>query len=412
MNNEGLPQRGSGIAFASFCLWTFVLLSRPQDLFTFLIPIRPALMMGGLTLGIVSMYSKQLQGPPYFAERQVKYYMALLLIMVLGIPSSLYARLSFVIIFTEYINVIAFFFIFYKLVDSVEKLYRVILIGCLGNGLYLMYSLSKVGLGEGRFTYGEMFDPNDLAYFTLCFMPLNLLFISRDNPFWIRLACLGSFSISTLLILMTGSRGGMLGIGVAGILILVLKTKTIGFFLKSVLVALCFILLNYSPMDTERFMTLFSIQEDYNVTDETGRVAIWTLGLKSMIKNPLTGVGVGCFGNAVGLDRAERGAYTVRWQTAHNSAVQIGTETGVIGLTLFLLLCGNVFMIFHRGKKSAESLKLVKICEMGFVGFAGMFVSAMFLSQAYSLYWAFYVVFSAVTSQLLEKQQAHELVQE
>jgi hypothetical protein len=86
--------------------------------------------------------------------------------------------------------------------------------------------------------------------------------------------------------------------------------------------------------------------------------------------------------------------------------VQIGAETGVAGLTLFLLLSLNVFVIFNRLKKHAVSDKLIKIGEMGFVGFAGMFTSAMFLSQAYSLYWAFYVIISAVANQLLVKEQA------
>ena len=50
--------------------------------------------------------------------------------------------------------------------------------------------------------------------------------------------------------------------------------------------------------------------------------------------------------------------------------------------------------------------KLKKIGEMGLAGFIGMFTAAFFLSQAYSLYWAFYIMFSAVAFRLLTKELA------
>jgi O-antigen ligase len=165
------------------------------------------------------------------------------------------------------------------------------------------------------------------------------------------------------------------------------------------------VIVSQFPINTERFKTLLTIEEDYNVWDETGRMAIWKIGLRAMLANPLTGVGVGCFYNAVGLDREARGAETLKWQAAHNSVVQIGTETGVIGLTLFLLMSKNVLLVFRRVKKAEVPESLIKIGEMGLVGFAGMFIASLFLSQAYSMYWAFYVVLSAVASQLLAREQ-------
>jgi len=84
--------------------------------------------------------------------------------------------------------------------------------------------------------------------------------------------------------------------------------------------------------------------------------------------------------------------------------VQIGTETGVIGMTLFLLMSLNVMRILRRVKRGRCPEKLDRIAEMGLAGFVGLFVSGMFLSQAYSFYWAFYVVFSAVVSHLAARR--------
>lgn len=89
---------------------------------------------------------------------------------------------------------------------------------------------------------------------------------------------------------------------------------------------------------------------------------------------------------------------------AHNSLVQIGAETGIFGLILFCLMSSNVFKITGLiiGKSQAE--ELVKISEMVRAGFIGHFISAMFLSQAYSVYWAFYIALSAVLKHILDNE--------
>jgi len=150
-----------------------------------------------------------------------------------------------------------------------------------------------------------------------------------------------------------------------------------------------------------------NVKQDYNVYDETGRIAIWTIGMRNMLANPLTGVGVGCFPESVGRDRVRRGAESLRWQTAHNSVVQIGTETGILGMALFLLMSLNVFRIFYRVRKGTYSDKLIRVAEVGRVGFLGLFAAGFFLSQAYSFYWAFYIVLSATVNQLSSKEMGY-----
>ena len=400
------PENATRSAFFIFCLWAFVVLCRPQDLFPVLGQFRPALAMGIVTLFFVFLRLKDLPGPALFKERQIKYFSALVLIMILGIPWSLYARLSFELIFLGYINVVLFVYIFYKLVNSVERLYTVLLISCLGNGLYSAFALINYEMGRLRF--GGMFDPNDIVFFTLGFLPLNLLFISRDNPVWLRLACLACFGMGMLLILLTSSRGGMVAFIIVAAMLLLLKTHTVRFALKAAIIAISLVFINVSPVDTERFMTLLNLEDDYNIQDETGRMEIWKIGARAIRDNPLTGVGVGCYGEAVGRDREARGASTLRWQAPHNSVVQIGTETGIIGLALFLLLSFNVVRILNRARKKAIQKKLIKIGEMGIIGFTGLFISGFFLSHAYSFYFAFYFVISAVVSQLLLKEKISE----
>jgi O-antigen ligase len=391
-----------GLLFVVFCLWAFVLLSRPQDIFSGLALLRPALTTGALVLIMIILRYSEMGKISLFKETQIKMYMALFLVMVLGIPFSLFVRKSFTAVVTEYVIVVFFVFAFYKIVDSARKVLTVLLLGSLGTGLYAVFSIMSGSFSSHRLYFGGMFDPNDLAFFSLSFLPFNLIFISRGNPTWKRLACFGSFLAGTLLILLTGSRGGIIGFGVALTMLFFTRTLTMKWSTKviSILLLVIFVTLNYSKIDLSRYETLKDVNEDYNMWDETGRINIWKIGMRAMLANPLTGVGVGCFNEAVGRDRARRGVPTQYWQAPHNMLVQIGAETGVIGLALFMLISLKAYLILRKAWKKGHSKDLVRIGEMGRIAFAGLFISGLFLSQAYSIYWAFFVALSAVVSRL------------
>ena len=390
-----------GLIFYVFCIWTFVLLCRPQDIFPILAEIRPALLSGVLTLAIVFLRFREIRGPSFSHERQVILYTALFFVMVFGIPFSLYRKLSFMTVFAEYINVILFFYIFFKVINSIRKLKKILLLMCLGNGLYLLFSLIVGSYYYNRLYFGKMFDPNDLAFFALSFLPLNLIFLGRENHFLAKFGCLACFGICVLIIILTGSRGGNIAFGFVLCVLMVMKSSTIGKKFKVSLILVCIIFMINLPANIDRVLTIFSTEEDYNITEETGRIAIWKSGWSIFLNYPLTGVGVGCFGEALGKERELKGLETTGWQAAHNMVVQIGVETGIFGLFLFLFLSYNVFRIFLNVRRSSISTNLVQVSEMGILGFLGLFISGMFLSQAYSLYWAFYVVISASVNQLL-----------
>ena len=403
------PEKATSFAFLIFCIWTFVILCRPQDLFPVFGHFRPALTMGALTLGFVILRLKDLPGPPLFQERQIKYYTAFLLVMVLGIPFASHVRLAFESVFPTYIYVIIFVFIFYKLVSSIRRLYTVLLVSCLGSGLYSAVSLINYEMGRLRF--GGMFDPNDIAFFTLGFLPLNLIFISRDNPFWVRFACLCFFAMGVLLILLTGSRGGFLAFIAVTALLLLLKTRTVVPPIKVAFAVMCMVFLSVFTIDAERYKSILNLEDDYNIqlADEGGgRMGLWKFGMRAMLDNPLSGVGVGGSPRARFLDQQEFERRDLAYRPMHNSVVQIGAETGVIGFALFLFLCLNVVRIFNRARKMASNEKLVKIGEMGIIGFIGLFISGFFLTHGYSFYFVFYFVTSAIVSQLLVKEQISE----
>jgi O-antigen ligase len=296
------------------------------------------------------------------------------------------------------------------LINNIEKLKTILFIACLGTVIYSVYSLSAGRLIANRLMVGDMFDPNDIGFFLLSFLPFNFLFFSKENANYKKIICLSNVIVSTLVVMMTGSRSGFLALATGALILLLTRTRTIKASYKIMVIILCFTAISYKIAEIEfsRFATIANIKEDYNVTSEFGRLQIWKTGLKFMLTHPLTGVGVGCFDEAIGRERTERGVIPY-WQTAHNSLIEIGAETGVIGFFLFALMSLKAYRIFKQAKQSAQSEDLLKIGEMARAGFVMHFICAMFLSQAYSLYWAFYIVSSAVLRRQMEREKVSNM---
>jgi O-antigen ligase len=295
-----------------------------------------------------------------------------------------------------YIVNILYFVLFYKIVNSKKELLNMLWLFCISTGVYSLIALLKGVSGSGRLEYGQMYDPNDLALYALSFLPLNFLFLSKSNPFWKRITSCGIIAVSLMVVLMSGSRGGFLALCLVVTMLLLSRSQLIKYSYKVTIVALVLIVITYggSAFNFTRFLSMTQIGGDYNVSDETGRLEIWKKGFGLMLNNPFTGVGISCFAEAIGRERAMRGLQEV-WQSPHNSLIQIGVEAGIIGMILYLLISYKAFRIFGRDKNINKAESMNQIGKTIQIGFAGYLVGAMFLSQAYSLIWVIYIVLSA-----------------
>jgi putative inorganic carbon (HCO3(-)) transporter len=385
-----------------FLTWAFVLMGRPQDIFTFLSPVRPALTLCLLTIFLAVIQRSKLGANRVLMNSQGKLYIALLCVMAISVPFAYYRSSAFIFLVTVYVNAAIFFILFYRLVDSTKKIEHMLFIVCLSSGLYSLAALLKgVSVGAERLAFGEVFDPNDLAYFAVSFLPFNLYFLSRENPVWKRILSLGNILACVMLILKTGSRGGFIALCLVGCMLLFAKKYVIKRSYKITLVVLGLLVFFFSAftINFSRFETITEIGSDYNTFDETGRISIWKKGFGLMLSHPF-GVGVSCFGEAIGKERLQRGLREI-WQAPHNSFIQIGTETGFIGLILYILITYRAFRIFGHTKNTGASESLIKISEMAKIGFCGHFVASMFLSQAYSIYWVFFIILSTTMQNLI-----------
>jgi O-antigen ligase len=382
-----------------FYIWTFILIARPQDFIDALIPLRPALSVGIVVVVFYLFYQSRYKNR-LLVNEQCKLYIYLLAAMIMSIPFAFYRRGAFDFFFTKYMILVLFFLLFFKLIDSDKKIKGILWTACIANSLYLISAVRHGDMASGRLRFGQMLDPNDLAYFAVSFLPFNLIFMTIKDSSWKRLVSLFNVSICILIIFMTGSRGGFLALAMVVVMMLFARGQIIKKSYKVLIVVLTVTVLVYgsTTIDYSRIGTMTQIGDDYNIYDETGRIAIWKTGIYFMLMNPLTGVGISCFGEAIGQDRIERGLQDI-WQAPHNSLVQIGTETGLPGLILFVLISYKAFRVFGNTKSAAGAEQMAIIGAMAQIGFVGHFVASMFLSQAYSGIWILFIALSATLSE-------------
>ena len=394
------------MTFNLFILWTFVLVGRPQDLIPAINSIRPALIVALVTLAFIILGSAKKRIGALLESKETKKYILFFLVMTAGIPFAYHRKVAFEQVMPSYTINMLFFFSFILLVDSFEKLKKVILTITVSTLIYGVFTLVKGTSSSGRLsTYGTMFDPNDIAYVLVSLFPLSLFYLAHKEGFLKKIIAIAAMASAVGVILLTGSRGGFISLAFVALFLLFtnmggIKKSHKVLFLAAMVVVVVF----YSDrINFERYSTMFSIEEDYNVTDEFGRLQIWSRAFQLIRSNPFTGVGANCFSMAIGYLREEM-HLTPKWQVAHNSYIQVATEIGLIGFFFFASLIVGGLRTFSKLRrfdiKSPEASRFKTLSSLFMVGFVGHLIAAFFLSQGYSIFFTLFFASSATLNRL------------
>jgi O-antigen ligase len=231
---------------------------------------------------------------------------------------------------------------------------------------------------------GDTYDPNDMA----AAMAVGVMLASgsvnrtRGVP---RLIAAAAALLLVIAIMKSGSRGGVLALGVGGVVFVIGQR---GGRRLIYLGALVFGGLGAwqmaSPVSRERLATLLSLQSDYNVSEKTGRLAVWRRGATYVADHPILGVGAGNFEVAEGawLElNGERG----KWSAPHNAYLQAFADLGIVGGVLFLSLIGVTASRAARLWRPPTSANTASIHRPELLAALLAFcVAALFLSLAYS----------------------------
>jgi probable O-glycosylation ligase (exosortase A-associated) len=227
-------------------------------------------------------------------------------------------------------------------------------------------------------------DNNDLALAINMSLPI-LFFLAREEKkkalrtiLWI------AFFASIGSVLLTYSRGGLLGLAVVlGVLAIKAKRKLLA---TSFLVAASLLVVSYAPQNwMERMQTFLAGDLDASAQ---GRINAWKFSWNLAMDYPVTGGGFGTFSQ----DLFERYAPDpTDFHGPHSIYFQMLAEQGFVGLTLMLLLLGSVLYSLRRLRKKVQQVptahSLGSYSHALETGLYAFIVSGAFLGRAYFDLW-------------------------
>lgn len=380
------------------CVAVYLLTSvgRVHQLFPVLALFRPAILSGLLAVALyladplASRRARLIWGP------STKWLIALLAWMMLAVPGALVRGTSFTLVFDSFVKTVLMFVVVAGAVRGPRDVERLAGIYLAGAAVYALVVIARFDLGTGdnwRLGHLYYYDANDFATFAVTAMPLGLYFLHAGRSTVVRLLAGVALGSLTLAFVNTGSRGGFVAL-VAVIAFIVVRYRSIALRWRVGVTALVAVVVLAAA--SERYwaqMSTILSDADYNRTDESGRLQIWSRGIGYMLGNPILGVGPDNFKAAEGMlsafsDRQQLGV-GVRWNAPHNSYLQVGVELGFPGLAIFIALIASAFIALRRCARWERRVarhdpgwpQLAPALTASLIGFV---VGAFFLSLAYS----------------------------
>ena len=249
-------------------------------------------------------------------------------------------------------------------------------------------------------------NPNDLALNLASFLPLALMYVKRPGPLVKRLLCAAIAVVMLMVIVLTKSRGGMLGtVAMLATFLVVSRSLTPGMMIVLVLTGM--LVLPVMPQAFWARMASITDAEKDPTGSRAERKELLKLGWEVFLEHPITGVGAGQFQN---LDVPGQ---PKRWRETHNAPLQVASELGFFGVVVFMFLIVRGFSaaswtrrqlawIYQRrtrkrtrdteedGLDQDERAFLQTHGAAMVAAMAGWFVCAFFASVAYN--WTFYYI--------------------
>lgn len=374
-----------------------ITISRIHQQVPILAVLRPGLTLTALCLGLALVFPRtvrwgELTSSP--TARRVLIFFALLCVLA---PFGLSFGASAKYVLDAFLSTMIFFALIVIATRNIGDLRFLV-------GSYVASILILIYLGLFVFktqTFGGfermdspgMYDANDLGPLFCAGLPLALLFAQSSGRLgrWFGYAAaLGTPAA----VAVTGSRGGFLGILATGFGLFVMTpgltmARRVGLLVSAVVVMAVVAPAGY----LDKMRSIVDSDNNYNFTDETGRIAIWTRGLGYLSERPLTGVGIGNFGRA----QWEKPTFSLTGaqipaQAPHNTFLQVLVELGVPTFLVWMSIvwAGVVGLMMLRDRlpkrwmrESAERRFLYLACSYLPVSFFGWAAAAFFVSHAY-----------------------------
>lgn len=247
---------------------------------------------------------------------------------------------------------------------------------------------------EGRITMqtanSTIANSNDLAAHVLLALPFLLYVVmDRKRSVVIKAAVFGAIGYGLWIVLGTGSRGGMIGLAVA---ILVLfwqasRPQKIAVVLGTILLAS--VIWPMLPSLTKaRLESVLGGEHEEAQQSQTSRIYLFKKSIEYTIRYPVFGIGSDQFATFEGYESRSEGKHG-NWHTAHNTFTQFSSENGI---PAFFFGAGSLIAAIvgvrriYRAARQRKLIDLIRVCQCYLLAMAGYLTAIMFLSHAYSFY--------------------------
>jgi O-antigen ligase len=256
--------------------------------------------------------------------------------------------------------------------------------------------LQRYFAGEDYFATLPYENQNDFAFILVTTIPLAGWLLVTST--WIkRVLLVGMIGVMLLAVVLSFSRGAIVGFGAAVVLALFSERRRALLAVGVVLLALVAVWAILEA-DPDRVQESYTVKERVATSNIDSRLDAWVAALTLSADHPALGVGPGNFGNHF-FEATGRTPGTENLFVVHNAYLDVMTEVGVIAFFLFL---AYLALVYGR----------VRACERGGVGPPGYafalrlclftaLVSALFLSEQY--FGPFWVIGALCTALWLER---------
>jgi O-antigen ligase len=273
------------------------------------------------------------------------------------------------------------------------------------------YAYRQMRRFSGRMGVG-LYESNYYALLVVLLIPLSIVF-GRHERGWRRWLWWAGTSVLLLELVLTGSRGGFLGLLLVLVLLAFRLMKRAIPALIGIAVALLVVLL-VVPNPMTRRLLASGLSDDFRdagvEASNQQRLEVVKAGLRMVQANPVFGVGLGNFkARVLQYGQGDLEADNI----AHNTYLELAAELGIAALASFLLVVGAALVSLGRTARLARSAHLPLLEELAIglhAGLWGYLVGAFFLSAQYEkFFWL--VIFLTICLERIarrEARRAHE----
>lgn len=263
---------------------------------------------------------------------------------------------------------------------------------------------------------GPIGDPNRYAQILIVLLPLAYFRFFDEKKWLLKLIAAGSAGFILSGILLTYSRGAFLAICIIMLLMTVMRYIRPYQIIISAVGVFALIMIA-SPGYLSRIGTIGGVQglfssEKAAETDAVimGRTTEMLAALMVFLDHPIVGVGMGQYIKFYALDYQDDPNIALRkldkGRRAHSLYVELAAETGILGISTFLLVAFFVLYQLWQARKrwTGVNSEYANYAAAYFLSLVGYLSTAVFLSLAFQRFYWVLVALAGSTIQILNSE--------